>query len=113
MISMYMLTIMTKTEIKRIEKKIDTIQKKLSDLGPMRPGNLGKQYRDRKNKKGVYYQLSYTHKMKSRTEHVRPEHLKLMQKEIDEYKRYKKLVTDLIDLSIECSKAKIAYLRGQ
>jgi hypothetical protein len=52
---------MTKSEIKRIEKKIETIQKKLSNLGPMRPGNLGKQYRDRKDKaqSGFTNQVSY------------------------------------------------------
>ncbi len=74
----------------------------------MRPGSISKQYRDRQRQRGVYYQLSYTHKMRSRTEHV-----KGLRKETEEYKKFKKLTTELIDLSIELSKAKIALLRSQ
>ncbi len=82
----------------------------------MRPGSISKQYRDRQRQRGVYYQLSYTHKMRSRTEHVWPDHVKGLRKETEEYKKFKKfkkLTTELIDLSIELSKAKIAPLRSQ
>ncbi|MFT5405429.1 MAG: hypothetical protein ACI9DF_004278, partial [Verrucomicrobiales bacterium] len=75
--------------------------------------SISKQYRDRENEKGVYYQLSYTHKMRSRTEHVRPEHLKELRAEIAEYKKFKQWTGELIDLSIELSKWKIARLRNQ
>ncbi|MFT4640446.1 MAG: hypothetical protein ACI8T1_003774 [Verrucomicrobiales bacterium] len=74
---------------------------------------LSKQYRDRENENGVYYQLSYTHKMRSRTEHVRPEHLKELRAEITEYKKFKQWTGELIDLSIELSKWKITRLRNQ
>ena len=74
----------------------------------MRPGSISKQYRDRENQKGVYYQLSYTHKMRSRTEHVWPEHLKGLRAEITEYKKFKQFTGELIDLSIELSKGKIS-----
>ena len=100
-------------EIKSLEKRIEKLVGKLAAIGPMRPGSISKQYRDRQNQRGVYYQLSYTHKMKSRTEHVWPDHAKALQKEIDEYRKFKKLTTELIDLSIELSKAKIARLRDQ
>ncbi len=85
----------------------------------MRPGSISKQYRDRQRQRGVYYQLSYTHEMRSRTEHVWPDHVKGLRKETEEYKKFKKLTTELIelieliDLSIELSKAKIALLRSQ
>ncbi len=82
----------------------------------MRPGSISKQYRDRQRQRGVYYQLSYTHEMRSRTEHVWPDHVKGLRKETEEYKKFKKfkkLTTELIDLSIELSKAKIAPLRSQ
>ena len=102
---------MTKKEISVLENRIARLRERLTRLGPMRPGSISKQYRDRKTRKGLYYQLSYTHKMQSRTEHVWPEHVKLLEKELAEYKKYKKLTTELIDLSIELSKAKIAYLR--
>jgi len=32
----------------------------------MRPGTLSKQYKDPAGKRGAYYQLSFTHKVKSR-----------------------------------------------
>ncbi len=50
----------------------------------MRPGSISKQYRDRQRQRGVYYQLSYTHKMRSRTEHVWPDHVKGLRKETEE-----------------------------
>ena len=103
---------MQKSDIRKLEKRIEKIRGKLAQIEPMRPGSISKQYRDRKNRKGIYYQLSYTHKMQSRTEHVWPEHVELLGKEIKEYKSYKSLTNALIDLSIELSKAKITYLRG-
>lgn len=100
-------------EINMLEKRIEKIMGKLALLGPMRPGSISKQYRDRQNQSGAYYQLSYTHKMRSRTEHVWPEHVTALKKEIDEYRKFKELTTELIELSIELSKAKIARLRDQ
>jgi hypothetical protein len=49
--------------------------------------------------------------MQSRTEHVWPEHVKALKMELAEYKKHKKMTGELIDLSIELSKAKIACLR--
>ena len=104
---------MSKLKISQMEKRIEKILEKLAQIGSMRPGSISKQYRDRENQKGVYYQLSYTHKMRSRTEHVRPEQLKELRAETAEYKKFKKLTIDLIDLSIELSKEKIARLKNQ
>ena len=70
----------------------------------MRPGTLTKQYRDPENKTGSYYQISYTHEMKSRTEYVRSEFVKEVRQQVKNYKRYKKLNSELISLSIEYSK---------
>ena len=109
-----MLTIKAQKKIiLTLEKKIEARLGQLSSIGPMRPGSLNKQYRDKEKQKGLYYQLSYTHKMRSRTEHVWPEHVPEIKNEITEYKKFKKLTTDLIDLSLELSKAKIALLRHQ
>ncbi len=99
--------------IRSLEQRIEKLFEKLVKVGPMRPGSISKQYRDRKNQRGVYYQLSYTHKMKSRTEHVWPDHVKLLRAEVAEYKKFKALTTELVDLSIELSKAKIARLRQE
>jgi len=65
---MRMLTITTqKKTILKLEKKIANRLGQLGSVGAMRPGCLNKQYRDKDKQKGIYYQLSYTHKMQSRT----------------------------------------------
>ena len=51
--------------------------------------------------------------MRSRTEHVWPEHVKELGSENAEYKKFKQLTGELIDLSIELSKGKMARLRNQ
>jgi len=90
-----------------IEKRIEKIKTKLISIKEMRPGSLTKQYKDPKKKKGGFYQLSYTHKMRSRTEYIRPQFLKEIRKQIKSYKEFKKLMEEWIDLGIEHSKIKI------
>ena len=87
---------MTTDKLKQLENEIRTIKKELSELGPMRPGNLSLQYKVPAEKKGPYYQLSYTHKMKSRTQYVRPQRLDEIRGQIEVYKRFKKLIEDVI-----------------
>src|SRR5471032_2160873 len=48
-------------------------QAELAQLGPMRPGSLSQQFKDPAAKTRAYWQLSYTHNMRSRTRYVRPE----------------------------------------
>ncbi len=98
---------MTTDKLKQLENEIQTIKKELSGLGPMRPGNLSLQYKVPAEKKGPYYQLSYTHKMKSRTQYVRPQWHDEIQGQIEVYKRFKKLIEEWIDLSIEYSLTRI------
>ena len=97
-----------KTEkLKQLENEIRRLKKELSRLGPMRPGNLSLQYKTPGEKKGPYYQLSYTHKMKSRTQYVRPEWVDEIREQIEVYKRFKKLIEEWIDLSIEYSQTRM------
>ena len=86
---------------------IGAIQRRLSKLGPLRPGSLSQQYQDPKNKKGPYYQLSYTFQMKSRTEYVSAKSVPQIRRELTEYQRYKKLNQEWIELSIEQSRLKL------
>ena len=73
----------------------------------MRPGTLTRQYRDPKKKIGPFYQLSYTYRMKSRTEYVRPAFIPKIQEQIVNFKRFKKLVQRWIDLALKLSKLQI------
>jgi hypothetical protein len=91
----------------RIQKRIAAIQSQLAQLGPLRPGCLSRQYRDPKLKKGPYYQLSYTAQMKSRTEYIHPDLVPQIEKELAEYRRYRELNQEWVQLSIEWSRLKI------
>jgi hypothetical protein len=91
----------------QIEKRIEKIKQELLKTGQMRPGSLTCQYRNPKEKAGPFYQLSYTHKMRSRTEYVRLEYIEQLRKQISEYKRFKELVGEWIELAIRHSKMQI------
>jgi len=100
---------MIKKRIATIKNRIDKIKSELAKVGDMRPGSLTKQYRDPENKTGSYYQISYTHEMKSRTEYVRSESVKEVRQQVKNYKRYKKFNSELISLSIEHSKLTMKF----
>lgn len=94
--------------LERTEARIEAIKKQLLAQGPMRPGSLTKQYRDPKTKKRPFYQLSYTYRMRSRSEYVRPEHLAVLRQETTAFKRFKKLVNQWIDLALKASQLRVA-----
>jgi hypothetical protein len=95
---------MSRKKIQRIEERIDRIKGTLKEIGPLRPGSLTRQYKDPKHHTGAYWQISYTRQMKSRTEYVRPEWVKELRRQIATHKRFKRLVDQWIDLSIEHSR---------
>jgi hypothetical protein len=70
----------------------------------MRPGSLTRQYKDPQHQAGAYWQISYTRRMKSRTEYVRKECVKDIRRQTVNHKRFKRLVDQWIDLSIEHSR---------
>ena len=102
--SIYMLPMNSQTQSRRLLKRIHAIQHQLARLGPMRPGCLSLQYRKPKEKSGPYYQLSYTYQMKSKTEYVPAELVPQLEQELAEYKRYRELTAEWIDLSIALSR---------
>ena len=103
---------MSRQRMQRIEHRIDRIKKALVETGPMRPGSLTRQYKDPQNQTGAYWQISYTRRMKSRTEYVRREWVKDIRRQTATHKRFKRLVDQWIDLAIEHSRLnmKIAEL---
>jgi len=100
-------------EMKNIELKIEKIKTKLFKLEIFRPGSITQQYKKPKEKIGSFYQLNYMYKMKSRSEYVRPELLKKIKKQNSDYKIFKKLIEQWIDLGIQHSKIEIAELIQQ
>jgi hypothetical protein len=95
---------MSQKRIRQIEQRIDRIKRALQEIGPMRPGSLTRQYKDPQHHTGAYWQISYTRQMRSRTEYVRPEWVKDIRRQTATHKRFKRLVDQWIDLSIEHSR---------
>ena len=85
-------------------------------MGEMRPGSISKQYnvcgnpkcrcKDPENPKkhGPYFQLSYTHKGKSTTEFVKTENVDSAKQQISNFREFKKLTEEWIDLSVKIAK---------
>jgi hypothetical protein len=95
---------MTSTHLEVIRKRIDSIRAQLAGIDNMRPGSLTRQYKDPKNRRGAYYQLSYTRDMRSRTDYVPRDYVRELRREIKNYKRFKALTDQWVALSIEQSR---------
>lgn len=95
-----------------MESRIRQIKKELMGIGEMRPGSLTRQNRGPK-KTGSYYQLSYTHQMKGRTEYVREEFANLIKQQIATYKKFKRMIEEWIRLAIQYSKMKMDLAKRQ
>jgi hypothetical protein len=91
------------TQLKRIEERIEKLKQELMILGPMRPGSITRQYRLPKEQKQPFYQISYTHRMRGRSEYVRPEHVAALRKETANFKHFRKLIDRWVDLSLTAS----------
>lgn len=103
---MYAILMRTK-KLQQIEDQINKIKIELHNLGEMRPGSLSRQYKIPQKQIGPYYQLSYTHKMKSRTEYIRSEFVNEIKQQVATYKKFKKLMEKWIELAIEHSRLKM------
>lgn len=98
---------------KQIQHQIETVKKQIAELGPMHPGSLSEQFnvcgnpgcrcKDPKDpqRHGPYYQLSYTWRGKSSTRFVRQESVAKMREKVSNYKRFRELVNECVDLSLE------------
>ncbi len=93
-------------QVKQIEDRITRIKHALDQLGPMRPGTISLQYRNPQERKTPYYQISYTHQMKSRTEYLRKENLAAVRVEVANFKRFRKLVDQWTDAALQLSQLK-------
>ena len=94
---------MSRKRMKQIERRIVRIKEELQTMGPMRPGSLTRQYKDPENSAGAYWQISYTRRMKSRTEYVRREWVAEVRRQIATHKRFKRQIDQWVDLGIEQS----------
>jgi hypothetical protein len=95
-----------------LDRQIQRIQVQLAKLGPLRPGTLTRQYRQPQRQQGAYYQISYTHQMKSHTEYVPKHEMGTVRKEIAMYHRYKKLTAQWVALALQRSRLRMQLARS-
>lgn len=91
------------THLKQVEDQIDRIKQQLMALGFMRPGSITKQYRFPKERRRPFYQISYTYRMRSRSEYVRPENVDALRKETANFRRFRKLIDRWVGLALAAS----------
>jgi len=99
------------TQLKKTEKQIAGIKQKLLALGAMRPGSITRQYRLPKEKLRPFYQISYTHRMHSHSEYVRPENLAALRKETANFKRFRKFIDRWVGLALASSQLRVRECR--
>ena len=107
-------------QLEKLEKRVQAIQIKLQSIGEMRPGSLNKQFTvcgrngcrcqdlNKPKKHGPYYQLSYVHKGKSTTQFIQKELLPIITKQLKNYKIFKALTTEWIDLALAIAQKKLS-----
>ena len=89
--------------IRTIERRIEKIKRSLAKIGEMRPGSLSIQSR---SWGGEYCQLSYTHRGKGHTEYVRKNQRKAVERQTANYRKFRELTQEWVDLAIELCKLK-------
>lgn len=99
------------TELKELEKEVKAIQKEIAQLGAMRPGSVSCQYRKPKTKEQPFWQISFSHHGKGRSEYIRPENLAAIKEETQRFARFKELVEKLTDASLQASRLRHAKER--
>ena len=103
-----------KKKVRDLEKQIEKVKRELAAIGDLRPGSLSEQYNvcgtpgckckgTPPQKHGPYYQLSFSRKGKSSTRFVKKADVSTVKKQLQNYKRLKKLVDRWIDLATELS----------
>ena len=104
--------------MKKLERRIEAIKKELMELGEMRPGALSEQFnvcgtpncrcKDpvKPQRHGPYYQISFTRGGRSKTEFVKKENLEEVREQLANFKTFKALTEEWVELSLEIAKLK-------
>lgn len=106
-----------------LEKRIQNIKHRISELGDLRPGALSQQYNICGStncrckatppvKHGPYYQISFTRHGKSSSQFVREEDLDEVQQQLENYRQLRQLVDEWITLSAELSGLRLREKRS-
>ena len=116
---------MNTKKIIELQEQINQIKQHLFELGEMRPGSLSVQYNvcgnpackckhpQNPEKHGPYNQLSYTFKGKSRTEFVKQDMVAQTKRQLENYKTFKRLTAQWVELSVELAKLRKKENEGE
>ena len=105
---------MQNKKIQKLEEKILKLKQSVASLRSLRPGSVTQQIAGGPNRKPrKYWQISYTYKMRSRTDYLRDDLVDAVKNETLEYKKFKKIIDEIIELSIQLSKEKIEIAKKQ
>ena len=94
------------------DRQIQAIKGQLAALGPLRPGSLTRQYRQPTRRQGAYYQISYTLRMRSHTDYVRPNEVAQLRHELAAYRRFKQLTARWVQVALRRSRWVIRRARS-
>ena len=97
-------------KVTQIERRIGKIKQALAGLGDMRPGSLSAQTR---SWGGRYWQLSYTHLGKGHTQYIPPERLKEVTRQLANYRKFRDLTQEWVNLAIELCKLKTTQTENE
>lgn len=107
-------------QLQKMEKRVEKIKLELQKIGEMRPGSLNTQLtvcgragcscQDpiKPKRHGPYYQLSYVHQGKSTTQFIQKVLVPGVEKQLKNYKTFKSLTTEWVDLALAIAKEKLA-----
>jgi len=102
------------------KRRVRIIQRKLQQVGDMRPGSLNQQLtvcgrsgcrcQDplKPHRHGPYYQLSYVHHGKSTTQFIPKALVPLVARQLKSYKTFKALTTEWVDLALILARQQLA-----
>ena len=99
-------------QLAKWQAQLARTQAELAQLGHMSHGSLSQQYKDPVAKTGAYWQLSYTHHMRSRSRYVRPAELARIKSLLANFKRFRALVDLCVDLSVKIADRQSELLRA-
>jgi hypothetical protein len=112
-------------QLKKMETRVERIKRQLQQIGDMRPGSLNQQRtvcgregcrcQDPRTpqKHGPYFQLSYVHQGKSTTQFIPKDLVPPVVHQLDNYKTFKALTTEWVDLALAIAKEKLAAEKAQ
>jgi hypothetical protein len=107
-------------QLKKIERRVKTLQRQLQQIGDMRPGSLhqprtvcgraGCRCQDPQNpqRHGPYDQLSDVHQGKSTTQFIPQTLVPLVARQLKNYKRFKALTSEWVDLALTLARERLA-----